>query len=67
MTAMTTRGPVNVLGAAVPTYTDGHAGWVALDFSLQLSISLVQWAEWQGDQIQERGTPRVFTSRLPSR
>lgn len=67
MTAATTKGPVNVLGAGVPTYADGHAGWVSLDFSLQLSISLVQWTEWQGDQAQEPGTPRVFASRLPAR
>jgi hypothetical protein len=67
MTASTAKGPVNVLGAGVPTYADGHAGWISLDFSLQLSISLVQWAEWQGDQAQKPRTPRAFMSRLPAR
>ncbi|MGH9885227.1 MAG: hypothetical protein ACREBE_06850 [bacterium] len=66
MTAMTSKGPVNVLGADVPTYTDGHTAWISLDFSLQLSISLVQWTEWEGDKA-EGARPHVFAARLPAR
>jgi len=47
MTAQTAAGPVNVLGDGVPTYAAGHQGWISLDYSLQLSISLVQWGQWQ--------------------
>jgi hypothetical protein len=46
MTVERASGPVNVLGDE-PVYADGRKDWVSLDFSLQLSISLVQWGHWQ--------------------
>ena len=69
---MFTRGPgepVGVLGKGVPSYADGQTNWVSLDYSLQLSISLVQWAQWQrhsAQQTKERPSAR-FQARLPAR
>lgn len=67
MSAQTSSGPVNVLGDGVPTYPDGKTAWLSTDFSLQLSISLVQWGEWQQDQQQQANESRVFESTLPGR
>jgi len=63
MTAQTPSGPVNVLGDA-PQYADGRTEWIALDYSLQLSISLVQWREWQRNQAD---TMPSFGATLPGR
>jgi hypothetical protein len=38
-------GPTNIV--PVPDYLSGRPKWISLDFSLQLSISLTQWQEWQ--------------------
>jgi hypothetical protein len=57
---------VNVLGDGVPTYPDGKTAWLSTDFSLQLSISLVQWGEWQENQ-QQANEARQFESTLPGR
>jgi hypothetical protein len=69
---MSTRGPgapVPVLGKGVPSYAGGPAGWISLDYSLQLSISLVQWGEWQQHQAQAQSgkSQAKFASRLPAR
>jgi hypothetical protein len=50
----------------VPTYPDGKTTWISTDYSLQLSISLVQWGEWQQHQHQPH-EPRRFESTLPGR
>lgn len=51
-----------------PEYTAGRpTAWRALDFSLQLSVSLTQWKEWQDDQAGSGQAPRVFTGLLPAR
>ncbi len=42
-------------------------GLLVLDFSLQLSISLVQWAEWQDDRKKPERTLHVFMGGLPAR
>ena len=63
MTAQTPSGRVNVLGDW-PQYADGRTSWIPLDYSLQLSISLVQWLEWQKNQ-QEN--PPSFDATLPGR
>jgi len=63
MTAQTPSGQVNVLGDW-PQYADGRADWIALDYSLQLSISLVQWLEWQKNQEE---SPPSFDPTLPGR
>ena len=63
MMAQTPSGPVNVLGNW-PQYADGRDDWIALDYSLQLSISLVQWLEWQENQQESRP---VHDATLPGR
>ena len=48
---MTTPGGQNVMGNGVPNYPDpAQKSWIALDYSLQLSMSLKQWMQWQADQ-----------------
>lgn len=47
MTVATASGPVNVMGDGVPAYGTGRTSWISLDYSLQLSISLTQWMQWQ--------------------
>ena len=33
-----------------PSYASGETEWISTDFSLQLSISLTQWQEWEQDR-----------------
>jgi len=47
MIVETDNGPVNVMGNGVPDYASGRKSWISLDYSLQLSISLTQWMQWQ--------------------
>jgi hypothetical protein len=54
-------------GVAPPQYANGEKQWISTDFSLQLSISMVQWAEWQADQKEEATGPRVMQGVLPGR
>jgi hypothetical protein len=54
-------------GVVQPQYPNGAKQWVSTDFSLQLSISMVQWAEWQSDQVDEATGPRVMEGVLPAR
>lgn len=54
-------------GVAKPQYASGATQWISTDFSLQLSISMVQWAEWQSDQVDEPTGPRVMEGILPAR
>jgi hypothetical protein len=52
-----------------PTYASGAKQWISTDFSLQLSISLTQWQEWQQDraaQNQHKDDQR-FDGVLPAR
>jgi len=53
MTVKTPAGPVNVMGNGVPDYASGRSSWIALDYSLQLSISLQQWMEWQANKAED--------------
>jgi hypothetical protein len=66
-TVDTPDGPRNVLGNQPRYGDDGPSQWVALDFSLQLSISLVQWRQWQKHQAEGDSTPRVLSAILPAR
>ena len=69
MEVETAKGPVAVLAPGVPTYADEHAGWISLDFSLQLAISLTQWGEWLQDRdagAAAKARPK-FGARLPAR
>jgi len=50
-TVKTSSGDVNMLGTGMPSYSDpSRKDWIALDYSLQLAISLNQWAQWQEHQ-----------------
>lgn len=51
MTVETPSGEVNVMGKGVPEYANpAQKQWISLDYSLQLSMSLSQWMQWQADQ-----------------
>lgn len=56
-----------------PHYASGRTQWISLDYSLQLSISLGQWGEWnqhrqQAALMTEGEVPvRHAMARLPSR
>lgn len=61
------NGPKNIV--PLPHYAQGQTQWISTDFSLQLSISLTQWQEWQQDQenLKKNIKVRVFDGTLPSR
>ncbi len=51
MTVKTEQGEVNVMGNGVPNYGNpAQTQWISLDYSLQMSMSLLQWMQWQADQ-----------------
>lgn len=67
----------NVL-TGMPDYGDGSSTWIATDFSMQASISMVQWQQWQlhaaAEKAAEEGpetlgerAPRTFKLDLPNR
>lgn len=69
MTVETGSGPVNVMGTGVPTYESGRDTWISLDYSLQLSISLTQWMQWQqhkGDDVEDRIHMKEIRRGYPS-
>ena len=48
MTVKTPQGDINVMGNGVPDYGNPvQTQWIALDYSLQMSMSLSQWMQWQ--------------------
>ena len=48
-----------------PDYADKQRKeWISLDFSLQLSISLVQWAQWQ-NHVNDKGVTNRIHSAVP--
>ena len=72
----------SILGNDFPHYADGGIAWRSTDFSLQMSMALLEWMEWQrhraadtaASQLSEirRGmgikrAPRVFRAILPRR
>jgi hypothetical protein len=59
--------PFSGKGVPQPQYANGATQWVSTDFSLQLSIGMAQWAEWQADQVEEASGPRVLQAILPAR
>lgn len=65
-TVKTPDGDINVMGNGVPAYPNpAQTNWIALDYSLQLSISLLQWMQWQ--EAQKSHTPpaaRKFVKAL---
>ena len=48
--AKTAKGEVNIMGEGVPAYSSGRKEWISLDYSLQSSIALKQWMQWQNNQ-----------------
>ncbi|HYI00886.1 hypothetical protein [Hyalangium sp.] len=50
-----------------PQYADGNTQWISTDFSLQVSLSMAQWLEWQADKVEEASGPRVMQGILPAR
>jgi hypothetical protein len=66
MTVKTPGGDINVMGNGVPTYPNpAQTKWIALDYSLQLSISLLQWMQWQADlKAETPATDRKFVKAL---
>jgi hypothetical protein len=69
-TASTPSGPHNVLPGE-PDYASRQPAWISLDYSLQLSISLVQWGQWQQHAAEEAAgkgmRKRRFNATLPAR
>ena len=65
-TVKTPSGDINVMGNGVPDYGNpAQTSWIALDYSLQLSISLKQWMEWQADlKAQTPPADRKFIKAL---
>lgn len=57
-------GPTDIVPP--PAYASGQNQWISTDFSLQVSISLTQWQEWNADK-QKGMKLRVFDGVLPSR
>jgi hypothetical protein len=67
MTVDLPSGPTNILGDW-PQYADGRSQWISLDYSLQLSISLAQWGEWQADEANQTAPmERLMDAVLPGR
>jgi len=66
MTLKTPSGDVNVMPDGAPHYSNPEQKkWISLDYSLQLSISLTQWMQWQA--AQKAATPvtdREFVNTL---
>ncbi|MGF1683720.1 hypothetical protein [Photobacterium minamisatsumaniensis] len=52
MTVQTPDGPKNVMANDAPIYADGRKKWISLDYSLQSSIALKQWMQWQANKPQ---------------
>jgi hypothetical protein len=69
-TVNTATGARNVL-TGEPQYASGQPAWISLDYSLQLSISLVQWGQWQQHAAAEAAAKglreRDFDATLPAR
>ena len=60
-------GPPDIV--AQPNYASGAKDWISLDFSLQVSISITQWQEWQQDRASRANhvLRQQFDGVLPSR
>ncbi|GHA13585.1 hypothetical protein GCM10008090_24150 [Arenicella chitinivorans] len=67
-TVDTDQGPVNILPGQPDYAASDRTDWISLDYSLQTSISIVQWMQWQ----QHLADPKpanldVHTAKLPRR
>ena len=53
---------------AAPVYDPPHSDWISLDYSLQFSISLVQWKQWQQHEVDAiPAEQRIHSAILPRR
>lgn len=51
MNAKTPNGEVNLMGPDMPKYANpAQTKWISLDYSLQLSMAMQQWMQWQASQ-----------------
>ncbi len=67
-TVDTAQGPVNILPGQPDYASSDRSDWISLDYSLQTSISIVQWKQWQ----QHLADPKpahldVHAAKLPRR
>lgn len=67
-TVNTTSGPINILPGKPAYAGTDRTEWISLDYSLQTSISIVQWKQWQ----QHANDPKpahldVHQAKLPRR
>ena len=53
--ANTPAGKPFITPFAKPDYGNGRDTWISLDYSMQLSIALTQWLEWQANQQSASG------------
>ncbi|RBP47071.1 hypothetical protein [Arenicella xantha] len=67
-TVATESGPVNVLPGQ-PSYANSErTEWISLDYSLQTSISIVQWKQWQQHAVDPKPAHLdVHQAKLPRR
>lgn len=63
MIVQTPQGPKNVMANGAPHYADGRTQWLSLDYSLQSSIALKQWFQWQMHQ-QQATSKRIVDKEL---
>jgi hypothetical protein len=61
--ANTPAGQTFHIPFAPPKYKDGRESWISLDYSLQLSIALKQWMQWQSHQ-DEIHSGRIVNKEL---
>ena len=67
-TVDTDQGPINILPGQPDYASTDRTKWISLDYSLQTSISIVQWKQWQ----QHLADPKpahldVHAAQLPRR
>jgi hypothetical protein len=54
MLVETSKGEVNIMAKNAPNYETGDKKWISLDYSLQSSIALKQWMQWQNNKDKHR-------------
>jgi hypothetical protein len=63
MVVNTPSGKKNIMANDAPNYSDGRKQWISLDYSLQSSIALKQWMQWQQHQ-QQAAKARIVDKEL---
>jgi hypothetical protein len=57
------KGEVNIMAKNAPNYENGDKKWISLDYSLQSSIALKQWMQWQNNK-DKQATKRIIDKEL---